>query len=320
MAPKRKATKEEILRKKREAERKRYEKIKNGPQKMEELREKERLKYLKKKEKGTRKLVESMTPREHRDVKKKWKEQCTKYRNKKKVLANITNSFIIENTPDSDVPMSCEMSTPRVAEIKNKNKEKMLRYKMKKKKDEEIKELQKRVLKYKKRLSRLKKSINPKPKDTPNTKLQKMADTAESRKDLVKIALLGYGICRELPRSYSRRSSSLSRNTTTDDYRTVYKLKNIKSKGLVNCTALVNAVLNDMEKSSTVNAVKKMHEKKRKKKGKDSLRKASAENSKDRDSLSGGESNASNNDDDEEDFFKPVTQSIEKPNSSTCLE
>ncbi|GBP62336.1 Major facilitator superfamily domain-containing protein 12 [Eumeta japonica] len=46
----------------------------------EELREKERLKYLKKKEKGTRKLVENMTPREHRDAKKKWKVHCTKYR------------------------------------------------------------------------------------------------------------------------------------------------------------------------------------------------------------------------------------------------
>lgn len=43
------------------------------------------------------------------------------------------------------------MSTPEVVEIINKNKEKMLRYKIKKKKDEEIKEMQKKVLKYKKR-------------------------------------------------------------------------------------------------------------------------------------------------------------------------
>lgn len=118
MAPQKKtATKEEILQKQREAERKRYEKIKNDSQKREKLREKECLKYLKKKEKGTRKLVKNMTPREHRDAKKKWKKHCTKYRNKKKVLANITNSFIKENTPDSDVSTSCQMSTPEVAEI-----------------------------------------------------------------------------------------------------------------------------------------------------------------------------------------------------------
>ena len=82
MAPKKKKlSKEEILQRKREGERKRYERIKNDPQKREELREK--FKYLKRKEKGTRKLVVNMTPREHQEAKKKWREHCTKYRNKK---------------------------------------------------------------------------------------------------------------------------------------------------------------------------------------------------------------------------------------------
>lgn len=124
---------------------------------------------------------------------------------------------------------------------------------------------------------------------------------------------------------------------------TVYKLKNIKSKGLVNCTALANALLNGIEKrfgpllndeqcllaaafhpkfrlmwlktydSSRVDAVKKVMEKK----VEDALRQGAAENSKDRDSLTGGGSNASNNDDD--DFFNSVTQSIEKPKSSNSL-
>ncbi|KAG5860634.1 hypothetical protein JTB14_023063 [Gonioctena quinquepunctata] len=121
---------------------------------------------------------------------------------------------------------------------------------------------------------------------------------------------------------------------------TVYKLKNIKSKGLVNCTASANALSNGIEKwfgpllndeqcqlaaafhpkliwlethdSSRVDTVKKCMEKK----VEDALRQEAAENSKDRDSLSGGGSNASNNDDDEEDFFNSVTQSIEKPKSS----
>ncbi|GBP31792.1 hypothetical protein EVAR_81558_1 [Eumeta japonica] len=87
-----------------------------------------------------------MTPREHRDAKKKWKVHCTKYRSKKKVLANITNSFIKENTPDSDASASCQM-VPEVVVRNNKNKEKMLRYRIKKKRDEEIKELKRKVLK-----------------------------------------------------------------------------------------------------------------------------------------------------------------------------
>lgn len=67
MAPrKKKLSREELLQKKRDAERQRYEKRKNDPQKREEMREKEKLKYQKKKEKGLRKLVKDMTPREHR--------------------------------------------------------------------------------------------------------------------------------------------------------------------------------------------------------------------------------------------------------------
>lgn len=123
MAPrKKKLSKEEILQRKREAERKRYESNKNDPQKREELREKERLKYLKKKEKGTRKLVKDMTPREHREAKKKWREHCNKYRSKKKVLRNVTNTYMRENTPDSEVSNPCQPPTSEVAEIFRKKK------------------------------------------------------------------------------------------------------------------------------------------------------------------------------------------------------
>ncbi|CAH1968893.1 unnamed protein product [Acanthoscelides obtectus] len=68
IAPRKKTrTKEEILQKKRDAEWKKYERLKNDPRRREELREKGHLKYLKKeKERGTRKLVKDMTPRDHR--------------------------------------------------------------------------------------------------------------------------------------------------------------------------------------------------------------------------------------------------------------
>lgn len=146
MAPrKKKLTREEILQRKRDAERKRYERNKNDPQKREELREKERIKYLKKKEKGTRKLVKNMTSREHREAKKKWKEHCTKYRSKRKVLRNVTNTFVRENTPDSETNPT-QPPTPQISESirTQKNREKMLRYRMRKKKDEEIKTLKKK--------------------------------------------------------------------------------------------------------------------------------------------------------------------------------
>ena len=50
------------------------------------MREKERIKYMKKREKGklSAKLVASMTPREHRQIKKEWKKRAYTYRSKKK--------------------------------------------------------------------------------------------------------------------------------------------------------------------------------------------------------------------------------------------
>lgn len=57
MPPKKKPpkTREEILEQKRTAERLRYQRLQNDPHKREEMKEKERRKYQKKKEKGTRK-------------------------------------------------------------------------------------------------------------------------------------------------------------------------------------------------------------------------------------------------------------------------
>lgn len=125
-----KLSREEILERKREAERKRYERMKNDPEKRETLREKERLKYQKKKEKGIKKLVKDMTPREHREAKKKWKVYAAKHRNKTKALRNVTNAFLRENTPESEQSNRSLPVTPEVSETirKTKKKEKMLRY------------------------------------------------------------------------------------------------------------------------------------------------------------------------------------------------
>lgn len=72
------------------------------------MREKEKLEYQKKKEKGLQKLVKNMTPREHRAALKKWKEHCTVYRAKRLRLKSVTNIFVRQNTPISDP----EVDTP----------------------------------------------------------------------------------------------------------------------------------------------------------------------------------------------------------------
>lgn len=102
MAPRKKNTlsKEEIAKKKSEQAKRRLEKIKNDPVLLVEYKEKERLKYLKKKENGQRKCVKDMTPREHRKERKNWVAYSSDYRKKQKIREN-TDKYVDQNTPPS---------------------------------------------------------------------------------------------------------------------------------------------------------------------------------------------------------------------------
>lgn len=100
----------------------RYQRNKNDPQKREEIKEKEKLKYQEKKETDLRKLVEDVTPCEHKAALKKWKEHYTVYRAKRNRLKSITNTFMRENNPLSapvlDTALSRHLSlTTKLAEI-----------------------------------------------------------------------------------------------------------------------------------------------------------------------------------------------------------
>lgn len=210
MSPKKKPpkTREEILEQKRIAERLRYQRLKNDPQKKEELKEKERQKYRKKKEKGKRKLVKDMSRREHKAVKKVWREHSSKYRAKKKVMKDITNNFARENTSDSEDPAEERQAPLRSSEsalVKARKKNaKQKRERALKEKDLEIQGYKRKMEKYKKRLQRLEMKVNSsKNEETPNTKLTRMCDTPETRTDLVKKALFGEVLNKQLKENYA---------------------------------------------------------------------------------------------------------------------
>ncbi|KAJ8719460.1 hypothetical protein PYW08_011635 [Mythimna loreyi] len=221
MAPrKKKLSREELLQKKREAERLRYEKRKNDPQKREEMREKEKLKYQKKKEKGSRKLVKDMTPREHRAALKKWKEHCTVYRTKRLRLKSVTNTFIRDNTPISDLEASPPPTRPTTpipeqfssapspaassaSQQQRKKEATTRRKKFNRKRNEKIARLEKKLEKYKKRLARFKSKMQKNVEDTPKTKILKMLEEPDQRKEVVKKALFGDVISNQLKENYS---------------------------------------------------------------------------------------------------------------------
>lgn len=100
---KKKRAKEDQLEKKRIAERKRYEIIKRDPEKAALQKEKERQKYLKKKEKGQRKVVADMTDREKRQARKKWRKYSTTYYSKVSDAKKIPHPVYIDVTEIPDL-------------------------------------------------------------------------------------------------------------------------------------------------------------------------------------------------------------------------
>ena len=221
MGPKKKKlSREELLQKKREAEKLRYQRRKNDPKKREERREKEKLKYQKKKEKGLRKLVKNMTPREHRAALKKWKEHCTVYRAKKLRLKSATNTFLRENTPVSDPEVDTPPSRPSSpvpvqispapspavssASLQQRKKEATKRRKkFNRERNKKIARLEKKIEKYKKRLARLVSKNKKNVEDTSKTKILKMLDEPDKREEVVKKALFGDVISKQLKENYS---------------------------------------------------------------------------------------------------------------------
>ncbi|KAL4706153.1 hypothetical protein ACJJTC_013618 [Scirpophaga incertulas] len=240
MAPKKKRlSREELLQKKREAERLRYETRKNDPQKREEMREKEKLKYQKKKEKGLRKLVKDMTPREHRATLKKWREHCSNYRTKRLRLKRIADTFVRENTPLSDpevntplvspVPI-CLAPSPAVSSASHQQRKKegeMRRKKYNRERNEKIACLEKQVAKYKKRLARIEKKYKKHVEDTPKTKILKMLDEPNQRKEVVTKALFSDVISKQLKDNYSTlkrtKEKQIFKNVVTGNVIRKYK-------------------------------------------------------------------------------------------------
>lgn len=145
MAKTPKKSREEILEKKRIAERARYQRIKNDRQKYTEQKEKERLKYLKKKEEGKVKAAKDMTPRENREARKRWRRNVKAFRARQSNLKKETLRFMRENSPTSDVERNSNASDNQImivdqrkivarknSEAQRKKRNKEIRKKMRK--------------------------------------------------------------------------------------------------------------------------------------------------------------------------------------------
>lgn len=141
------------------------------------------------------------------------KALCYLSRKKKKVLKEITNNFVRQNTPESEhspspqssaSPSVPPMTTPRsdAGNARKRNARKK-RDKIIKDKDKKIEYYRKKSEKYRKRLERLEKAKTKENVDTPNTKLIKMCESSETRREVVKKALFGEVLNAQLKENYA---------------------------------------------------------------------------------------------------------------------
>ncbi|KAL3274298.1 hypothetical protein HHI36_015703 [Cryptolaemus montrouzieri] len=104
MKVKKKQTREERLEKKRQAEKLRYQRIKNDPVKNAQLKEKEKQQYKKKKEKGQIKTIKDMSEREQRAIRKIWREKTKKHRDRVKLQITRNNPITPPASDNEDQP------------------------------------------------------------------------------------------------------------------------------------------------------------------------------------------------------------------------
>ncbi|KOB67459.1 Modifier of mdg4 [Operophtera brumata] len=95
--------KEQILARRRQREKIRYQLIKNDPVKFAEWQEKERLKYLRKKEKGRVKPTSSMTADELNLARERSRKNVAAYRNRQRKLKSVIDNFVKENYLVDDI-------------------------------------------------------------------------------------------------------------------------------------------------------------------------------------------------------------------------
>lgn len=112
--------KEEARAKKKEYDRKRREEMKRDPVKLQQMKEREKLKYMRKREKGVpaAKLASQMTNREKRIVRKEWKKRSKRYRENKKKNSEILQPILIDSSP-SPTPTSNTSNNDLIEEGRN---------------------------------------------------------------------------------------------------------------------------------------------------------------------------------------------------------
>lgn len=160
-------SREEKLRRKREAEKRRYDRMKQDPEGREKLRQKERDQYSKKKENKIIRPISQLNEREKRAKRKQWRQTSKTYRQKRK-QTQIENEFLERNTPPaSPVPVENinephQVTPQSISGKRLAARNRKVRSRRSKEREEMILKLRKDVARYKGKYYRLKKKSKQK--------------------------------------------------------------------------------------------------------------------------------------------------------------
>ncbi|CAH1108998.1 unnamed protein product [Psylliodes chrysocephalus] len=164
-------------------------------------REKERLKYLKKIEKGQVKPVIHINARELRQKRTQWKENSKVYRNKKAIAHQNLQRIIDDTPPQSPVSVVQQMSEDVAARNKRQmRKRRAILYAKIANLEKKLKNAVKLSEKYKKRYLRMKtKKTDP---ESPGTKVDALLKNVNVLESVKKKLLFGEALTRDIETSY----------------------------------------------------------------------------------------------------------------------
>lgn len=223
-------SREERLRKKREAEKRRYERLKQDPEGALRLKEKEKVQYAAKKKKGIIKPIDKCSPRQQRLKRKQWRQSSLTYRTNCKLKLQQRTLLEHNSPPDSEAESLQDAETLKTSASRRRaNKLRKQRSRENRKKDKTISKLKRKVEKLKKRNQRLKKKIKSSKEDlTPNKRVDLIMKNKEAhtiRKTLLFAEVMKDQIVETKKIVKSKKEKQFLRIITTGSLVKKYRIK-----------------------------------------------------------------------------------------------
>lgn len=211
-------TKEEKLAKDRLRKKSQYAEIKNNPELYAIQKEKERKRYLLRKEKKKICSIKDMTPRAQREQRKRWRKNARNYLNKKNEQKRIENILINNSPPESEEDMQgneVNMQDPLESPSTDNGKVRTCRLavssllrKMRYRHQKVVKELKEEIIKLKKEKKQLSRKMQVKKKvnleDTIEKKVNQLVTDIKIEKveEVKKKLLFSETLTRDMTQGY----------------------------------------------------------------------------------------------------------------------